>query len=339
MTGGFKCTRKGILKLYGTDIGKFNLTDWKQIDFKIKQHYSNNFAWYQESMVKAHFSELIRPVHPEFYVQKESEASSRKELSFTHTILRIDPFLDLYQTKSPRRDVLSRIAGIEPADAQSWREFITRIFDLATHNHTTGIKQLQAYRRSLDYQPRMDTEVSFRGDLGQKDIIAFQDWVMHECCKQAHERNWVHQVHVGTNNIGHSSPLPLEALAGQYPHMNIVMIHCWPFLKEAGYLAKLVQNMYIDTCWLPVLNPAFFREALSMWLNYVPANKIMLAHDSTHVEMATGSSIFTRETLAEMLLQQQKNLQISTPELRRYAGDLLHNNAVRLYKIGKEFNG
>ncbi len=68
-------------------------------------------------MKQASFSELIRPVHPEFYSTEESSASALEELSFTHTIMRIDPFLDLWKETSPRRDALSEIAGIEPADA------------------------------------------------------------------------------------------------------------------------------------------------------------------------------------------------------------------------------
>jgi hypothetical protein len=248
MTGGFQCTRRGLLRLYGTDLGLFNLQEWKSLDLTIQKRYSDNFSWYRQAMKIANFSELIRPVHPEFYVQESTPQTKQQELSFTHTILRIDPLLDLWKEQSPRRDSLSHIAGIEPADANSWREFIRRIFDLAAKNHSTGIKQLQAYSRSLDFQPRTDLEVTFRGELSGKEIICFQDWVVHECCRQAHERNWVHQVHVGTNNISNSSPLPLEELARRYPQMNIVMIHCWPFLKEAGWLAKFVPNMYIDTC-------------------------------------------------------------------------------------------
>ncbi len=337
LTGGFQCTRKGILELYGTDIAKFELEDWKNLDAKIQAAYADIFSWYQQAMKKANFSELIRPVHPEFYVQEDTPRSKQKELSFTHTILRIDPFLDLWTDENPRREALSGIAGIEPVDAKSWREFISGIFDLAHKNKTTGIKQLQAYSRPLHFLPRKDTEVTFRGELNANEIICFQDWVMHECCKQANDRKWVHQVHVGTNNIAESGPLPLEALAKRYPDMNLVMIHCWPFLKEAGYLAKHVPNIYIDTCWMPVLNPAYLREALSMWMNYVPVHKIMLAHDSTSVEMATGSSLFTREILTEILLNQQNSLQISTTQLREFATDMLQNNAVRLYRIGEQF--
>ena len=94
--------------------------------------------------------------------------------------------------------------------------------------------------------------------------------------------------------------------------------------------------MYIDTCWLPVLNPDFFSEALGMWLNYVPGHKIMLGHDSTSIEMAVGSSLFTREILTEKLTIQQKKLQLPDLELLRLGSDLLHNNAVRLYSIGNE---
>jgi predicted TIM-barrel fold metal-dependent hydrolase len=337
MTGGFQCTRRGILYLYGIDIARFDLNDWKSLDSRIQENYSNNFSWYQEAMKKANLSELIRPVHPEFYFQEASPQSKQQELTFTHTILRVDPLLELWQESNVRRDTLSGIVGIEPVDPKSWREFIKRIFDLAAENHTTGIKQLQAYNRSLEYLPREDNEVIFRGELSKNDIIYFQDWVMHECCKQAHERNWVHQVHVGTNNIAESGPLPLEALAKRYPNINVVMIHCWPFLKDAGYLAKHLPNMYVDTCWLPVLNPSFLHDAFNTWLNYVPIHKIMLAHDSTHVEMAVGSSLFTRDILAEALYYQRNKLNFSVHGIRAFAADMLHNNAVRLYKVGSEF--
>ena len=336
LTGGFQCTRRGILHLYGIDISKFKIEDWKMADAMVQKNYSDLFAWYGKAMRKAFFTELIRPVHPEYYVQEESAVSKAKELSIMHNIMRIDPLLDLWSEINPRRDALAKIVEIDPIDAPSWREFIKRIFDLAAKNHSVGIKQLQAYRRSLLYVPRSDAEVLFRGKLDQENMLKFQDWVMHECCKQTNERNWIHQVHVGTNNITESSPMPLQSLAIRYPKMNIVMIHCWPFLKEAGWLAKFLPNIYIDTCWLPVLNPEFLREGLNMWLNYVPSHKLMLAHDSTHIEMAVGSSLFTREILSETLGYQQKALKMSNAATRLYAADLLQNNAVRLYKFGKE---
>jgi predicted TIM-barrel fold metal-dependent hydrolase len=249
--------------------------------------------------------------------------------------MRVDPLLELWQKNSPRRDSLAKITGIEPRDASSWRDFIGKLFDLAGHKKAAGIKQLQAYRRRLEYAPRQDSEVVWSGDLTPEQIVTFQDWVMHECCKQANDRGWVHQVHVGTNNLAQSSPLPLAPLAVRYPRMKIVMIHCWPFLNEAGFLAKFHPNIYIDTCWQLILNPSFFREAMTLWLNYVPTHKITCSHDATSLEMAAGSSLFTREILAEVLRERTEHLGVTDLDLKRAALDMLHNNAVGIYGIGK----
>ena len=41
-----------------------------------------------------------------------------------------------------------------------------------------------------------------------------------------------------------SNPLPLQKLARNYPNQKIVQLHCWPYQREAGYLAKLHSNVY-----------------------------------------------------------------------------------------------
>jgi hypothetical protein len=335
MTGTFQCTAKGIEFLYGTDITGFDLNNWKMADSLIRISYSDMFTWYETAMKKAHFTELIRPVQPEFYLQQQSPETAKHELSFTHTILRIDPFMEFWKTESPRRDNLAKVAGIEPIDAASWRGFIKFYFDLAEKNHTTGIKQLQAYLRDLNYKPRKDEEVKFRGNLSAEEVIVFQDWVMNECCRQANERKWVHQMHVGTHNMPSSSPLPLADLGARYPDMKIVMLHCWPYFKEAAFLAKNRPNFYIDNCWMPILSPEFFSQALDTYLNYVPYNKIMLSHDATTIEMAVGSSLFTREILEEKLLHQKEMLKLSSSQVRAAALDMLQNNAVKVYGIGE----
>jgi predicted TIM-barrel fold metal-dependent hydrolase len=128
--------------------------------------------------------------------------------------------------------------------------------------------------------------------------------------------------------------MPLEALARRYPNMGIVQLHCWPFIVEAGWLARHLPNIYIDTCWQPVLNPAFYRRALREWLGYVPTNKIMCAHDSTTVEMAVGSSIFTREILGEELAEFGRSQTLPEDLLMETAAGFLHGNAAALYGMG-----
>ncbi|HNS18892.1 MAG TPA: amidohydrolase family protein [Sedimentisphaerales bacterium] len=331
LTGGFQCLRRGILALHQADLGTDDLQAWKKADAGIAAAYADIFEWYREAMTRVHFSDLIRPIHPEFFYDREAKADD--EESFTKTLLRVDPLLTLWPAQCPRRDRLAELTGVEPRDAVSWRAFITALFDHAARKGNLGIKQLQAYSRDLDYVPRSDAETRFSGDLTPTERRCFEDWVMHECCKQAHERHWPHQIHVGTHNLPRSSPLPLGALASRYPNMRLVLLHCWPYIEESAYLAKLRPQVYLDACWQVILNPAFLEQSLDAWLGYVPITKIMCSQDATSVEMAAGASLLVRETLSRALAARHRQGIAETPALFAMAEDILHNNAGRVYGL------
>jgi len=331
-TGAFQCIRHGVTALHGADISDMEADAWRQADASVGKAYKDIFGWYKTAMRRMNVSELIRPVHPEYFLNAGPRAE--EERAFTHPILRIDPLLELWPENCPRRDRLAEAIGVEPRDAASWRAFISALFDRAAEKGNVGVKQLQAYTRPLDFAYREDGEVTFRGPLRHEEARIFQDWIMHECCKQAHERRWPHQAHTGTHNLPQSSPLPLAALASRYPNMNLVLLHCWPFLEEAGFLAKHTRNIYLDACWQTVLNPAFFEQALSLWLGYLPVSKVMCSQDATSVEMAAGSIMIARRLLEQALTIRGNDWQLPEPALRAGAADILHNNAVNVYGIG-----
>ena len=330
LTGTYQCTRRGVEMLYDAELDDYS----PALNARIQAEYGRVFAWYRDGMKRAHFSELIRIVHPEYYVRDETPECAQEEAAFTHTIMRIDPLLGLWQSTSTRRDGLVAMTGIDPVNAETWRAFLERIFAIATEKNARGIKQLQAYRRVLDYSVRADEQVVWRGELTPEQIQVQQDWIVRECCRLADARGWVHQIHVGTHNLTQSSPMPLQALAKDFPNMKIVMLHCWPFLQECGWLSKYVPNIYIDSCWQPILNPEFYREALRLWLNYVPLHKITCGHDATSIEMAAGSSRFTREALSNALDENKHVLGMKEGPLMQVAADFLHNNSSALYGVG-----
>jgi len=335
LTGGFQCIRRGLLALYSVDILEVSTQGWLGLDAAIASNYAGLFQWYQDAMKQSAFSELIRPVHPEFYLNDAASETARQEAAFTHTVMRIDPLLKFWKEPFPRRDTLEQTLGIVPRDAASWRQFIGALLDLAAAKGAVGIKQLQAYSRSLEFLPVEDRDVRWSGDLNAEEVRVFQDWVVHECCRQAADRGWPHQIHTGTHNLAQSSPMPLAALAKQYGGQKIVLLHCWPFTREAGWLAKFHVNVYIDTCWMPILNPVFLSEALESWINYVPLNKIMHGQDATSVEMAAGAARFTREILARVLEGQSSRLGVSGDGLLRVAQAFLNDNAVAVYGLGR----
>ena len=329
-SGIFQCTRRGIKALYGFDLLRLTPVQFHELSTVIERNYRQPSAWYALSMQKARFRGLIRPVHPEFYRLQESPASAAAESRLMRTVMRIDPLVDFSIGPMERRKRMIELSGIEPTDAITWRSFISWWFDQAAKGGAVGIKQLQAYRRDLDFGPGTDNEIRW-ADADPVQVRKRQDWIVHECCRQAHDRNWAHQIHVGTHNLPNSSPLPLAQLARRYSKMKIVMIHCWPFLDEAGTLARQLPNMYIDTCWQPILNPTFFRKAISEWWEYIPGHKITCGHDATTVEMAVGSSLYTREILAEILSQQIRASSLPVKLIREAAARVLHANAEQLY--------
>lgn len=330
--GALECTRQGMTLLYDTDILSEDPAVWQQADAAVAKAYGDVFAWYENVIAHHAISEVIRPVQPEFFFH--DGARPEEERRIMHPILRIDPLLDLWGASNPRRDRLAAAVGVEPRDAASWRAFIKALFDLAADKGNVGIKQLQAYTRHLNYVVWPDDEVVFTGPLNPTQRLVFQDWVMHACCMEAHERGWPHQIHVGTHNLDQSSPLPLTGMAERYPNMKLVLLHCWPFVEEAGFLAKHHPNVYLDACWQSVLNPAFLEQSFTRWLGYLPSHKIMSSQDATTIEMAVGSLSITRGILARTLATWGNKWRLPLNSLRAYAADIAHNNAVAVYGIG-----
>lgn len=321
--GAYQSTRRGVLFAYGFDIDGDNAAAMGEVSERIGKHYESLFEWYERLMNRAHFSELIRPVHPLYYLRQASAVTAKQEASLMRTVMRIDPFLDMCDRASPHFVSLVQASGIKPHDAASFRRLLDWFFDLAVSAGAVGIKQLQAYTRDLSFERRDDASVWFGDEPSPDRRRVFQDWVMHECCSRADDLGWPHQVHVGTHNVPHSTPSPLGVLAERYRRQKLVLLHGWPFVNEAAALVNRWPNVFVDACWLVVLDPAYFRRAMQFWMSEVPSNRITCGNDGTTIEMAVGSSLIARDILGELV----------TP--RSQAVDVLHNNAVALYRVGR----
>ena len=334
LTGTFLSTRLGIEYLYDCQLDLNDVALIEELNGAISENYASLFDWYENAMQRVGFTELIRPVHPEFYFTIDNK-DARHEMSFTRTVMRIDPLLS-FREDSERKEQLFEKVGGQARDAVSWRAFLEKLFTIAREQGCVGIKQLQAYRRHLDFEKPVDGEVKFGGKLTQNEQIIFENWVVNECCKLANELNWPHQVHVGTHNLPDSNPLPLQKLARNYPRQKIVQLHCWPYQREAGHLAKSYPNVYIDTCWQVVLNPEYLRESLAQWIHYVPLSKITMGNDSTSIEMAAGSSLISRTILMESLDHHFSAWYAGGQKKMDIVYDFMHNNAVDVYGYGEK---
>jgi uncharacterized protein len=137
------------------------------------------------------------------------------------------------------------------------------------------------------------------------------------------------QVHCGFGDsdlyLPRADPGHLKPLIERFRETPFVLLHCYPFVREAGWLAHVYGNVWFDlSLTIPhVSRPAeMLREALEL----APASKLLYASDAARTpELYYLAAKWWREALAEVL-----------PELfgehaEWAASRILRENALELY--------
>lgn len=334
-TGWFICLNEGFGALYDATLadllvdGPWVIDKVLAIDARVRSRYAHLVAWHEEAARKMGIEAVVRPVELEYGFRADN-ADERKLIT---PLLRIDHFCNFYRKPTSTMRFCVEKAGIDPRSADEFREFLSRCFTLADRAGFKGTKQLQAYSRPLNFVRPRDSEVRFEATGDHARDLVFGDFVVYECAALAEKRGWPHQIHTGTDNLPHTNPLLLEPLIRAFEGVNFVLIHCWPYLKEAAYLARFNANVYVDSCWTPILSPGFFRQSMETYIGYLPDSKVMIGHDSTSVEMAAGSLVLTRRILADVLAGRiargEMPGEVALPLARAYFAD----TARRLYGL------
>jgi len=140
------------------------------------------------------------------------------------------------------------------------------------------------------------------------------------------------QIHCGFGDsdlyLPRADPSHLKPLIERFRDTPFVLLHCYPFVREAGWLAHVYGNVYFDlSLTIPhVSRPAeVLREALEL----APVSKLLYASDAARTpELYYLAATWWREALAEVL-----------PELVEEDADLaarriLRENAREVYTLG-----
>jgi predicted TIM-barrel fold metal-dependent hydrolase len=141
------------------------------------------------------------------------------------------------------------------------------------------------------------------------------------------------QFHTGFGDADLTLPLAdpglLKPLIERYDGTPFVLLHCYPFVREAGWLAHVYPNVFFDlSLTIPhVSRPA---AALGEALELAPASKLLYASDAARTpELYLLAATWWRDTLARVL-----------PELLEDPADaeatarlILRDNARALYDL------
>jgi hypothetical protein len=211
-----------------------------------------------------------------------------------------------------------------------------------------ALKSIIAYRSGLDIQPTTEsqaaeafnevmasqkqTEIPLR--LTSKTLL---DYLIVEALNIVSTQNIPVQFHtaLGDTDVDllKANPLLLKPIFDdqRFRDVPIVLLHCYPYLKEAAYLTNMYGNAYLDlSMTVPLLNFSAPR-ALEDVLGMAPTSKVLYGSDAPSlVEFLWLGAVSIRRALGQVLscwIQQG----LPETEAERIAHQILHQNAERLY--------
>ena len=111
------------------------------------------------------------------------------------------------------------------------------------------------------------------------------------------------------------------------------MLHCYPFVRHAGYLASLYPNVHLDLSLAVTLLPHRGPDLVAEALELAPATKLLFATDASRLpEMFLLGTRWWREALARALGRLVDDDFADEPRALDWAELILAGNARRIYR-------
>jgi uncharacterized protein len=197
-----------------------------------------------------------------------------------------------------------------------------------------GLKSIAAYRTGLDVGPP-DEVAAERGRresgprLRSKPLL---DLLLHDALEVNRADPLPLQLHAGFGDadlrLERANPALLQDVIERYPETPFVFLHCYPYVREAGWLAHVYGHVYLDVS-LSIPHVRRSAEMLREALELAPASKLLYASDAARTpELYLLAATWWREALHEVLWEA-----LPADEAEELAALILAGNARKLYRL------
>jgi predicted TIM-barrel fold metal-dependent hydrolase len=137
------------------------------------------------------------------------------------------------------------------------------------------------------------------------------------------------QVHCGFGDsdlwLARADPSRLKPLLERFAETTFVVLHCYPFVREAGWLAHVYGHVYLDLS-LTIPHVARPEEMLREALELAPVSKLLYASDAACTpELYFLAATWWRRALAEVTTE------LLDDDAESAARAVLRENACRVY--------
>lgn len=232
---------------------------------------------------------------------------------------------------------IERVA--EEALAGSFGEFRARVRETvgtARENGFAALKTIAAYRTGLDIGPPdpLAAEEAFEtaargGRLEAKPLLELALWDALE----ANERDPLPvQIHAGFGDsdlfLPRVQPGYLKPVVERFRETPFVLLHCYPYVREAGWLAHVYGNVFFDLS-LTIPHVARPQAAIQEALELAPFSKLLYASDAARApELYFLAARWWRQSLAVVLPEL-----LGEGDAEEAGRAILRENALSLYSL------
>ena len=143
------------------------------------------------------------------------------------------------------------------------------------------------------------------------------------------------QVHCGFGDsdlwLPRAGPGWLKPVVERFAATRFVLLHCWPFVREAAWLAHVYGNVWLDLS-LTIPHVARPAEAVLEALELAPVSKLLYASDAARTpELYLLAAEWWRDALADALPQL-----LPAEECAEAARLILRENALGVYELAAQ---
>ncbi|WP_328437278.1 amidohydrolase [Streptomyces sp. NBC_00444] len=206
-----------------------------------------------------------------------------------------------------------------------------------------AVKSVAAYRTGFDLDPARPTDAEVTaaarvwlaagGRLAHPVLVRHLLWT-------AVELGLPLQLHTGFGDDDIRLHRADPALLTDWLHLTkgtipVLLLHCWPYQRQAAYLAAVFEQVYLDVgLTLHHVGPVRARAVLEEALEITPFRKLLYSSDAYGLaEFYLLGAVAFRQGLAGLLQDRVDADELSLPDALRVARWAGRDNARRIYRF------
>jgi uncharacterized protein len=255
----------------------------------------------------------------------------------------------------PQREVVRLETAAEGVVAScdsvaEWTAAVRSLLRHAVRSGAVGVKTIAAYRAGLqlrELDPKR-AEADFKslraratdGQAVRLVGIALCHSLLLEAAEECRDLGVPLQVHCGfgdpDEDLALANPLGLRQLfvEQRYAGLTVVLLHCYPFHREAAYLSSVFPGVYMDLSLAIPLAAHDGARALEEALGLCPTSKLLYATDASRFpEVYLVAAGLQREALAAALGRLIDAGWLMKSEAVHVGRQVLSDNARRIYRL------